>query len=367
MERPKLSDGLIWREKPGGGYYPYIYFKKMHRKHYIRHSSKTDDPKEAERQLRKILDDIDNQELYGHRPKKTFRQGADKLFEEFRENPKSVRPKTLLIYGQQADLLQAFIGDCHLPIWKEDLMPFIEKRRADGVGARTINLALEVVRIINRKACYYWRDEKTRLSWTDHCPILPFESGPKGKPVTLTWEQQEVFFDLLPGIKRKAAMVAVNTGLRDYPLINLRWAWETYSPVLKETVFEIPGEYMKNGKPMTLILNRLARKEIESLRSRHPELVFGEMRGVTNKAWYRAWKEAGLPLDSDRKKGVHNLRHTFGKRLRDAGVDERDVQDLLHHMPKNVTRHYSEPELKKLKECLERIVPSSSLALVAHG
>ena len=44
MERKKLTDGLVWREKPGGGFYPYIHFKKMHRGHHIRGSSKTSDP-----------------------------------------------------------------------------------------------------------------------------------------------------------------------------------------------------------------------------------------------------------------------------------------------------------------------------------
>ena len=34
----------------------------------------------------------------------------------------------------------------------------------------------------------------------------------------------------------------------------------------------------------------------------------------------------------------------------------RDVQDLLHHAPKNVTRRYSEPELAKLRLAVEKIV-----------
>lgn len=354
MER-KLAKGLVWREKPGGGYYPSIYFKKMYRGHYLRQSCKTSDPGEAEKKLRKVLAEIDFQEDSGDRPKVKFRKGAEKLIKEFQG-----RPATLLIYAAQADILEPEIGESYLPIWKDDLKPVIEKMH--GKSTKSINLMIEFVRMVNRKACYYWRDDKTKLSWISHCPVISLEKGPKGKPYPLSWEQQEMFFDLLSGIKRKASVVAVNTGLRDYPLINLRWNWEVYSLPLKETVFEIPGDFMKNGKPMTLILNRLARKEVESLRGRHPELVFGEMRNMTDKAWYRAWKDAGLPQGPEMKKGVHNLRHTFGKRLRDAGVHDRDVQDLLHHVPKDVTRHYSEPELKKLKECLERLVPRTKLA-----
>jgi integrase len=360
MER-KISDGLVWRPKPGGGFYKSIYFKKMYRGHFLRDSCKTSDPEEAKRKLRKWMTEIDHREDSGERPKRTFKEGVDKYFDDLKESPNALRPSTMLLYGRQADLLEPGIGNKYLPIWKDDLKSFIEKRRKT-VGCKSINLSIELVRIINRKACYYWKDDKTNLSWIAHCPIVSFEKGPKGKPYPLSWSEQEVFFDLLSGIKRKASIVCVNTGLREYPLVNLSWAWEKYNSVLNETVFEIPSEFMKNGKPMVLILNRLARREVESLRGRHPELVFGLMDHVTDKAWYRAWNEAGLPTSEDIKKGVHNLRHTFGKRLRDAGVDSETRSDLLHHMPKGVTRHYSEPELKRLKAALETIVPRTELA-----
>ena len=82
MERKRLSPGLVWREKPGGGFYPYIHFKKMHRRHYIRGSSKTTEPEEAARQLRAKIGEIDALEVYGVRPKRTFREGAEKLIRE---------------------------------------------------------------------------------------------------------------------------------------------------------------------------------------------------------------------------------------------------------------------------------------------
>lgn len=350
MERPKLPKGLTWRKNPEGGYYTYIHFKKHHRGRSIRGSSKTSDPREAERRLRKILSDIDNQEIYGQRPDRTFNEAAEKLIREFQG-----KPSTLKMYAAQADILAPYIG--HYPlrkISKDALRPFIEDR--SGVSVRTINISLELVRRVLRLATHYWRDE-SGLSWLETCPIIPFEKGEKSKPYPLSWSEQELFFDMLPGLKRKAAIVAVNTGLRDYTLANLKWSWEVYSDILKETIFEIPAEYLKNGKPMTLILNRSARREVESLRGLHPEFVFVTNKRITDKAWHRAWREAGLPVGEKYKKGVHNLRHTFGKRLRDAGVDERDVQDLLHHVPKTVTRNYSAPEINKLKECVEMLVP----------
>ncbi len=173
-------------------------------------------------------------------------------------------------------------------------------------------------------------------------------------------------FDLLPGRMRKMALFAVNTGLRERSLINLHWSWEIENDTLGESVFEIPGKFMKNGRPMTLPLNRLARQVIESMRGYHHDFVFGKVHQMTNNSWTKAWREAGLPNGAEYVKGVHNLRHTFGKRLRDAGVDERDIQDLLHHVPRNVTRLYSAPELRHLRACVEHIVPKPSLQTVGQ-
>ena len=41
---------------------------------------------------------------------------------------------------------------------------------------------------------------------------------------------------------------------------------------------------------------------------------------------------------------------------RDVGVDERDIQDLLHHVPRSVTRLYSAPELRHLRETVKTSV-----------
>ena len=45
---------------------------------------------------------------------------------------------------------------------------------------------------------------------------------------------------------------------------------------------------------------------------------------------------------------VHDLKHTFGRRLRAAGVSFEDRQDLLGHKSGRITTHYSAPELRNL-------------------
>lgn len=45
---------------------------------------------------------------------------------------------------------------------------------------------------------------------------------------------------------------------------------------------------------------------------------------------------------------VHDLKHTFGRRLRAAGVSFEDRQDLLGHKSGRITTHYSAAELTQL-------------------
>jgi len=57
-------------------------------------------------------------------------------------------------------------------------------------------------------------------------------------------------------------------------------------------------------------------------------------------AWKQAPVRAGLP-----QVRVHDLKHTFGRRLRAAGVSFEDRQDLLGHCSGRITMHYSAAEL----------------------
>jgi hypothetical protein len=51
---------------------------------------------------------------------------------------------------------------------------------------------------------------------------------------------------------------------------------------------------------------------------------------------------------------VHDLKHTFGRRLRAAGVSFEDRQDLLRHKSRRITTHYPEAELENLIAAAEK-------------
>lgn len=251
------------------------------------------------------------------------------------------------------------------------LMPYIDHRRKQGVKAHTINKALQVVRHIINLATGEWLDEHG-LTWLMSAPkikLLP--ESDKNRPYPLSWEEQDTLFEKLPLCLRRMALFKVNTGCRDQEVCGLKWEWEIAIPELDTSVFVIPGERTKNGCDRLIVLNDIAKRVIEEVRSEDPAYVFtcsrfgtriidasdGETKSkrrplyqMNNNSWQKARKEVGLP-----QLRVHDLKHTFGRRLRSAGVSFEDRQDLLGHKSSRVTTHYSAAEIKNLIDAANKV------------
>jgi integrase len=165
---------------------------------------------------------------------------------------------------------------------------------------------------------------------------------------------------------------------REQEVCGLKWSYEVKVPELDTSVFLIPGRNVKNGEERLVVLNRVARSVIESQRGKHPDFVFVQefknkepqpVRGMNNTAWKNAreraaekWSEAHRePAPQGfRRVRVHDLKHTFGRRLRAAGVCFEDRQDLLGHKSGRITTHYSQAELSKLIEASEKACDTES-------
>lgn len=83
---------------------------------------------------------------------------------------------------------------------------------------------------------------------------------------------------------------------------------------------------------------------IDGVRGQHPDYVFvyrSERVGTMhNTAWQSARRSAQLP-----QVRVHDLKHTYARRVRAAGVSFEDRQDLLGHRSGRITTHYSAAEV----------------------
>ena len=115
---------------------------------------------------------------------------------------------------------------------------------------------------------------------------------------------------------------------------------------------------MKNRDERLVVLNRVASQVIERCRGEHAMHVFtyeGEpIRRLLTSGWIRVGNRAQLP-----QVRVHDPKHTYGRRLRSAGVSFEDRQDLLGHRSGRITTHYSAAELTRLIEASNRVCESA--------
>lgn len=334
-------------------------------------STGTGDLREAEAYLARRIEEIRQAGVYGVRPRRSFRQAATRYLEEAAE---AGELRSLDRNAQALRLLDPYLGDLPLhQVHMGTVGVYIRDRRMQGIRTGTIRRDLAVVRRVMNLAARLWRDENG-LSWLETPPliVLPKDRDPR-RPYPLSWDEQRLLFPLLPAHLERMALFKVNTGCREQEVCGLRWEWEVPVPELGTSVFLIPEGQVKNGEDRLVVLNRVSSSVVEGQRGEHPDYVFpyGEDRitRMDNSGWRRARERAaeryrkafgtGCP-EGFRKLRVHDLKHTFGRRLRAVGVSYEDRQDLLGHRSGRITTHYSASELENLIEAANRVCAEKS-------
>ncbi|KTD02770.1 tyrosine-type recombinase/integrase [Fluoribacter gormanii] len=313
-------------------------------------STGTDNLEEAEKYLARRLEEIRLATVYGVRPKRTFKEAATKFLME-NQHKRSISDDA----GRLREVVK-YIGDLPIEaIHIGSLQSFIEGRRKDKVSTRTINHGLMIVRRILNLAASEWMDE-FGLTWLNSAPKIKLLPEPDlRKPYPLSWDEQHKLFQQLPEHLKNMALFAVNTGCRDREICELRWDWEIQIPELPHIiVFIVPGELVKNGEERLIVCNETVREVIEGQRGKHSTHVFSfkgrPLSRMLSTGWRQAREKAKLP-----EVRVHDLKHTFGRRLRAAGVSFEDRQDLLGHRSGRITTHYSSAELQSLYQAANKI------------
>lgn len=124
----------------------------------------------------------------------------------------------------------------------------------------------------------------------------------------------------------------------------MQWGQEQEVEDLGVSVFVLTET--KNGDARVVVLNAVARRVIEAQRGKHSKWVFpfrkDRIETMNNTGWQTARKKAaakypevfGRPApEGFGTLHVHDLRHTFGRRLRSAGVLNETRQDLNPRPP----------------------------------
>ncbi len=339
----KVSPGLIKRGE-------LWHIEKRVLGHRLRESTGANSLQEAERYLNRRIEEVREAVVYGVRPKRSFEEAAIKFLMEHQHK------RSLYSDEGRLKVLVKHIGDLSLEsIHMGALQPFINARRKEGVKTRTINHGLQIVRRILNLAASEWMDEHG-LTWLGHAPkIKLLAEHDLRKPYPLSWEEQTRLFKELPPHLEKMALFAVNTGCRDQEICQLQWDWEMKIPEAPNLmVFIVPSILVKNGEDRLVICNSMAQAVVEGERGKHPTHVFSfksrPLARMLSTGWRLARKAAGLE-----QVRVHDLKHTYGRRLRALDVSLEDRQDLLGHRSERITTHYSLAELQSLHEATNKV------------
>jgi integrase len=324
-------------------------------------STGTSELKEAVTILSRRIEEVRSSRFFGARMPRVFREAATKFLEENQHKRSLERDARALA------ALDPYIGDLNLQkVHYGSLQTFIRDRLKAGKSPGTINRDLAVLRRILNLCARLWRDESDR-PWLDTAPLIQMQRHPnKRRPYPLSMEEQRLLFSELAGHLGRMALFKVNTGTREHEVCSLRWSWEVKIPELYTSVFVIPPTEVKNGIERYVVLNKVAMSVIEDCRGQHGEFVFTEeepdgerhpVARMNNSGWKAARRRAaaryteelGSPCPGGfRRIRVHDLKHTFGYRLRTAGVPFEDRQSLLGHKAAHVTTHYSAADIENL-------------------
>lgn len=328
-------------------------------------STGTSDLSEAEAYLARRTEQIRKTEIYGVRPQRSFTQAATKYLSEGTK-------RSIGRDAQDLASINPFIGSLALDqVHMGTLQPYIDHRRKEGRKSATVNRTLAVVRRVLNLAARLWRDENGK-SWLETPPMIVMQNwGDKRKPYPLSWDEQHMLFSELPEQLATMALLKVNTGMREQEVCSLRWEWEEQIPTLNTSVFVIPEgiDIVKNGEERLVILNATAMSIINQQRGLHQSLVFPDEDGkqrakMYTSSWKRARKHVADQMEQNsgtavpfglRSIRIHDLKHTFGRRLRSAGVSLETRKVLLGHKNGDITTHYSAPEIQELLDAVAKV------------
>jgi len=247
------------------------------------------------------------------------------------------------------DMFNKIYGSKRLnEIGSEGIDNYKELRQKEGIKNSTINRELT---IISGFFSYAYRNKK----FFGRNPVS--EAGRLEdhtvKERILKPDEEQRLLDSCDGYLKDIVQIALNTGMRQGEIFNLKWDWIDFD----NNFISLPQTHTKSKKERKIPLNQTVRKILmtRKLSSGGTDYVFmsplGLNKNIRNVKWsYKtACKKAGI--DNLR---FHDLRHTCATRLVESGIPLHTVAKLLGHSSVRTTERYSHPE-DSLRDAVEKL------------
>jgi integrase len=136
-------------------------------------------------------------------------------------------------------------------------------------------------------------------------------------------------------------------------------------PIKDSGFFALPLDIVKNrdhvdeGRPV--VLNDIAKEVVRKQIGNDSKWVFPHpvteqpIKQMNCTAYQNARERATRKIPSIKMTNIHALKHTYGARLKAAGVSKDDCRDLLGHKSGDVTDLYCAKELTRMLENTNKV------------
>lgn len=242
-----------------------------------------------------------------------------------------------------------------------EISGYIATRRTAGAAPATINREIGLLSAALNYA-------KLELGWTvAENPVAGRRlKTPQGRTRWLSYEQAQMLLDTVKANKRTDhiydfILLALNTGMRSGEILGLEW--ERVS--LQHQTIRLEATHTKNAKPRLIPMNNDARAAILSRarfraanRPDSPWVFcnrYGQRIKSIKRGFASACKRAGISNFR-----VHDLRHTCGSWMVNAGVPLPEIRDLLGHSTVQMTEQYAHLAPENVTAAVRRIEGVSS-------
>ena len=224
---------------------------------------------------------------------------------------------------------------------RSDTRAYIDKRKADGMAAATIN---REIGLFSAAINYARREWDWNIPNNVEGMLL---KKPEGRVRSLALPEAQRLVE--EAVKHTQSpllayfiRLALNTGCRKSELLGLEW----HRVNLKFDLFILEGSNTKNGKRRSIPLNTEAKAALLDLARYRAEncpdspWVFVHPNGERLQSLQSAfeWLRKYVGIEDFR---IHDLRHTCASWLVSAGVQLPAVRDLLGHSSIQMTERYA--------------------------
>lgn len=216
------------------------------------------------------------------------------------------------------------------------------------ISPASVNREVELLRRIMNRARKVYKVATDSIDWADY---LLREADPPTRSLSIALEAK--LLEACAPHLRPIIEVALMTGLRLNNVVGLQW--EQIDLEAGELTVRLKSKH-PGGREHTLPINDRLKLVFLRLEPQKAGAVFtykGKPLKSVKTAWKAAKRRAGVPANFR----FHDLRHTVGSRLADAGGDIDVIADYLGHADFSTTKRYVHRKKSAKLEAMNTIAP----------